>query len=73
LPHFFLGVALCDMEFLEEWRPLDYIRFNGETAFDWIMSILKNCFLIWVFLSYGMVDEKGCFYDLKVDDRCPYI
>lgn len=31
LPHFFIGTALCDIEFMEEWRPLDYVRWNDNT------------------------------------------
>jgi hypothetical protein len=57
LPHFFLGVAICDCEFIPEWRPFDYIRFE-----NWGLAILKNCVLGFIFFSYGMADRYGCMY-----------
>ena len=66
MPFFLLGTALCDMEFLEDWRPLDYARFDN----IWL-AILRNCVLIFLFLSYGCVDKYGCIY--QSDARCPYV
>lgn len=65
LPHFFIGTALCDLEFLPDWRPLDYVRFE-----NWGLIILRNCVLLFIFFSYGPIDRYGCMYDLDVDDRC---
>lgn len=66
LPLFFIGTAICDIEFMEEWRPLDYVRFE-----NWGLCILRNCVLLFIFLSYGMGDRWGCYlYD---DERCPYV
>jgi len=54
------------MEFLEEWRPLDYLRFDN----IWL-AILRNCVLGFLFLSYGMVDKYGCLY--TYDNRCFWV
>lgn len=66
LPHFFIGVAICDMEFLEEWRPLDYVRFEN----IWL-AILRNVVLAFIFLTYGSLDKYGCL--TAFDDRCWYV
>jgi len=54
---------------MDEWRPLDYIRFQ-----NWGLAILKNCLLLFLFFSYGMADMYGCLYNIDVEDRCfwPY-
>lgn len=66
MPFFLIGTALCDCEFLEEWRPLDYARFEN---FWW--ASLRNIVLIFLFLSYGSVDKYGCFYSF--DARCYWV
>ena len=66
LPHFFIGVALCDMEFLEDWRPLDYARFDN----IWLAT-LRNVVLVFLFLTYGSLDKYGCL--TAYDARCWYV
>jgi len=66
MPFFFIGTALCDMEFLEEWRPLDYLRFDN----IWLAT-LRNCVLLFLFLSYGCCDKYGCFF--TDDGRCFWV
>jgi hypothetical protein len=61
------------MEVLEEWRPLDAVRFKGSDAVSWILCIVRNLILMFIFFSYGMVDRYGCLYDISADDRCPYV
>ncbi len=57
MPHFFIGTAICDIEFLKEWRPLDYARNVG----IW-WAVLRNTLLAIVVLTYGTVDKYGCWY-----------
>ena len=69
LPHFFLGVAICDMEFLPKelnYRPLDYFR---DVNIWW--AIFRNLVLLFLFFSYGMVDKYGCTN--VYEERCPYV
>lgn len=66
LPHFFIGTALCDMEFLEDWRPLDYVRFEN----IWL-CVLRNVVLGFLFLTYGSLDKYGCL--TAYDARCTYV
>lgn len=62
LPHFFIGTAAADIEFMEDWRPLDYIRFPTNSGRDWGLAILRNVFLLFIFFSFGMADRYGCMY-----------
>jgi len=54
------------MEFLEDWRPLDYLRFEN----IWL-AILRNVILGFLFLTYGSLDKYGCL--TAFDARCPYV
>jgi len=54
------------MEFLEDWRPLDSLRWDN----IWL-CILRNLVLGFLFLSYGMIDKYGCFN--AYDRRCYWV